>query len=419
MWLDSETVIVVIGIVSSVVGILWFLWYTWEKLFPIRRLRWKIAERSADRITRDMARDGFSPTLIIGIGRGGAVMGALISGALGHRPLLVLDRKYVWIEGRRYEDMLIRVNIPFHLLERVLLVAGEAHSGNTMKRYHEIVKGMGAVLIRRATLYYEEDGCTEGVEYTGLKSSKKKVLMPWMYTPSYIREDRSESQARESRLVDYPSPIARSEGGTKVFLVRHGESVDNASGDRFSGVRNSELTKKGFDQAMATGRMLQPEKIDRVYTSSMNRTVSTARAIQSLTQGALVIESRLREVDYGDWEGLTRQDVNQRFSEDYSNWKKDPMKYWPTTGENPEDALKRALTFLSDLESTVVAENLRAVVVVTHKSIIRMLLCHLHGYPLSQLREIQVSPGSISEITLERSGNIQIRCENEVGHLSE
>ena len=110
-------IIDLIGLVLSIVGGLSSVWYIYEKLVPIRRLSWRSAQKAALKITSEMVRDGFLPTLIVGIGRGGAIMGAMISGCLGHRPLVVIDRKYVWVEGRRNDDLLLRLQFPPELLE--------------------------------------------------------------------------------------------------------------------------------------------------------------------------------------------------------------------------------------------------------------------------------------------------------------
>ena len=192
--MSSSIYLEIIGLVLGIIGAISALWYFWDKLFPIRRLSWKFAEKTSKKIAEEMTADNFSPTLIVGIGRGGAVMGALISGVLGHRPLVVIDRKYMWKEGDRVDDMIFPINIPQNLLERVLLVSGEVHSGNTMKIYHKHFKELGAKLIRRATLYYEK-GATVKVEYKGLESTKKDILMPWMFTKQYIRADKSPPRA--------------------------------------------------------------------------------------------------------------------------------------------------------------------------------------------------------------------------------
>lgn len=145
-------------------------------------------------IVDKMTGDDFSPTLIVGIGRGGSIMGAMISGALGHRPLIVVDRKYEWKEGRRIDDMVQRLPINYGL-ERVLLVAGEVHTGNTMRLYYDYFKGLGAKEIRRATLYYEK-GSTEPVEYKSLVSTHTMLRMPWMFTKRYRRDSIGEQEAK-------------------------------------------------------------------------------------------------------------------------------------------------------------------------------------------------------------------------------
>lgn len=192
-----DVVTLILGTISAIVGIISAVWYFWEKLFPMRKIGWSFAEKTAKKIGQEMTADDFSPTLIVGIGRGGAVMGALISGALGHRPLVVIDRKYMWIEGDRIEDMIFPMSIPQDFLERVLLVSGEVHSGNTMKVYYQYFQKLGARSIRKATLYYEK-GATVGVEYKGLESAKKNIMMPWM-SKQYIRADRAPPRTASSR----------------------------------------------------------------------------------------------------------------------------------------------------------------------------------------------------------------------------
>jgi hypoxanthine phosphoribosyltransferase len=120
-------------------------------------------------------------------------MGALISGCLGHRSLVVIDRKYIWREGDRFDDMIFPVNIPQDFLERVLIVSGGVHSGNTMKFYYDHFRKLGAKYIRRATLYYEK-GAIIKVEYKGLESIRKNILMPWIFTKQYIRADRGPTR---------------------------------------------------------------------------------------------------------------------------------------------------------------------------------------------------------------------------------
>jgi probable phosphoglycerate mutase len=179
-----------IGVALGVIGAISTVWYFWEKIYPVRKLSWRAAEKAAEEMANQMVANNFSPTLIVGIGRGGAIMGALISGCLGHRSLLVIDRKYKWTEGGRKEDILFPIEIPERFLAAVLLVSGEVHSGNTMKFYIDYFGQIGAQAIRTATFYYEK-GATISVDFKGLESEKKKIKMPWMFSDNYIRADRS------------------------------------------------------------------------------------------------------------------------------------------------------------------------------------------------------------------------------------
>jgi len=179
----------IIGLILGLIGAISAALYLWDRFFPIRRLSWKFAERAADKIKEQMTADAFSPTLIIGVGRGGAVMGALISACLGYRPLIVIDRKYIWKNRDRCDDILFRMDIPRIYLEGVLIVSGEVHTGNTMRIYSEYLIKLGAKSIRKATLYYEK-GATIGVDYTGHEGTRKNLVMPWMISKQYVRADR-------------------------------------------------------------------------------------------------------------------------------------------------------------------------------------------------------------------------------------
>ncbi|MCK4447632.1 MAG: hypothetical protein KAW56_11205 [Candidatus Marinimicrobia bacterium] len=185
----------IIGIILGSIGAISSAWFILDKLVKRKNLTWRFAQKAVLKIADRMTYDNFSPTLLVGIGRGGAIMGAMISGALGHRPLIVIDRKYEWRNGRRMDDMIHRLRIDFSP-EKVLLVAGEVHTGNTMRLYYDYLKSMCVKEIRRATLYYE-NGSIEPVEYKGIISSNKKLRLPWMFTKKYRREDRREEEFRE------------------------------------------------------------------------------------------------------------------------------------------------------------------------------------------------------------------------------
>jgi probable phosphoglycerate mutase len=340
-----------LGLIGAVASV-WFVW-VWERVTAGRRLTWRFTEKVVARIAGAMAADGFLPTLIVGIGRGGAVMGALISGALGHRPFVVIDRKYTWQEGRRRDDILLKVSFPQALLDSVLLVAGEVHSGNTMRLYFDYFQDLGAQKIARASLLVQK-GATEPVEYIG-KVSKRDLRLPWMFSREYRRDSLSEEEARALEALSGSRDGMYGQVRRVCFLVRHGESTDNAAGDRFSGVSNAGLTDRGLRQAKATGVNLQGQGIDRIYSSPMRRALSTARDIQARAGGVLLTDERLREMDYGEWEGVTRRDVHNRWRSEYLAWRRDPVEHAPPSSLD-NGSITRLLV-QNDGTAAIVSEN--------------------------------------------------------------
>lgn len=178
----------------SLIGTIASIWFLVDRINRLKRLSWKSAEKSAIHIASSLGSDDFIPSLIVGIGRGGAVFGALISGCIGHKPLLVIDRKYAWVDGRRFDDLVLKLSLPKELLSKVLLVGGEVHTGNTMKLYYDYFIQIGANEVRRGT-FLLQDGCIEKIEYWGIKS-KLDRRMPWMFSKQYRRESRSVEEAR-------------------------------------------------------------------------------------------------------------------------------------------------------------------------------------------------------------------------------
>jgi probable phosphoglycerate mutase len=197
---QMSVVVDVVSLVFAAVGAVASVWFVCDKLCPVRKLSWRHAEKAAQMLAEMLGVDGYSPTVIVGIGRGGAIFGAMVSGCLGHRPLLVIDRKYTWVDGRRMDGMVLRLRLPPELVQRVLLVAGEAHTGNTMRLYYDHFQKIGAGEVRRAALFYQT-GCTEPIEYIGFAGAKD-LRMPWMFTKRYARESRAKEEARGLSTIE-------------------------------------------------------------------------------------------------------------------------------------------------------------------------------------------------------------------------
>lgn len=144
----------------------------------IQSFSWHEIQSAVDKIVKEMREDNFFPTLIFGLGRGGAVLGGLIAGKLGNCPLIVLNLEYKWKNGSRSEQLSEYVSINANL-NSVLLITGEVRSGNSMRFCLEYLRKLGATNIKKATYYFLKSS-TEYVDYIGVKSTNMNVRLPWM-----------------------------------------------------------------------------------------------------------------------------------------------------------------------------------------------------------------------------------------------
>lgn len=97
-------------------------------------------------------------------------------------------------------------------------------------------------------------------------------------------------------------------GRTRFVLVRHGQTDANAGGI-FQGQADVPLNRVGRAQAAAVAAQLAPLRPDRVVTSDLSRASETADAIARACGRTALLDRRLREIDVGSWQGLTREQV--------------------------------------------------------------------------------------------------------------
>ena len=123
-----------------------------------------VVRKSVKNIVNQIDQDQFVPTIIIGIGRGGGIFGSFISYDLYHTPLVVVDRDYDWRTGKRNDNILFDFEIPAYLIDKVLLVAGEAHTGGTIELFQNYLISLGAGEIKTC-VFYKQSVCTINIDY--------------------------------------------------------------------------------------------------------------------------------------------------------------------------------------------------------------------------------------------------------------
>ncbi len=106
---------------------------------------------------------------------------------------------------------------------------------------------------------------------------------------------------------------------TQFLLVRHGETDWNRD-RRFQGHADPPLNETGREQARTLAAELAREQLDAVYTSDLARANETAEIIARRLSVPIVVDAELREIDVGEWQGLTWPEIEERFPDGVRNW---------------------------------------------------------------------------------------------------
>ena len=233
-----------------------------------------------------------------------------------------------------------------------------------------------------------------------------------------------------------------------LLLTRHGQA---AAGDvMLGGQLDLELTAEGRKEAEALARRLSGVRVDRIVSSPMLRALETAQTIA--TGRPVEVDERLRELDYGRWEGLTYAEIDARDRELRARWEHDPAETHSPGGENGNDVAARALNFLVDLiateeaasngtalhgegrhspdpggsravvsEEQAEAEGERRVLVVAHGTYNRILMCVALGLPVRDYRRRFLQDRvNLTVLRYERGDppdGAQLVLANDVAHL--
>ena len=198
------------------------------------------------------------------------------------------------------------------------------------------------------------------------------------------------------------------------YFLRHGETDWNAVG-RFCGRTGVPLSDAGRRQAQLLARRLQLMPVEALYSSPLVRALETARLVGQATGREPVPDSRLVELSYGAWEGRTREECRSDFPAIYRAWEADPASVAPPEGESGEQVIKRVIPFLVEMTRKHAQGN---VVVVCHRTVCRLLACHIMGVPLAQYRQRIPMENAALNIFEAREEKWHLVTLNDTSHLA-
>lgn len=201
----------------------------------------------------------------------------------------------------------------------------------------------------------------------------------------------------------------------KLFLIRHGETDGNVA-LRYYGHTDIVLNERGRDQARGLAIRLRQKPLDRIYSSDLARAYETARII-ARGHGLDVHLSRgLREINLGDWEGLTFEEIKARDEELVRQWMVEFETFGMPSGESVPEFKARVER---EIDHIIAGNPKSNVCVVTHGGVTRMVICYLLGWDLGSFWYLRQDTGCLNIIdfgskkpSLVLLNSKQVRCSS-------
>jgi len=195
----------------------------------------------------------------------------------------------------------------------------------------------------------------------------------------------------------------------ELWLIRHGETAFNAEG-RWQGQSDTPLNAVGERQAAALAPRLRDIDFDAVHSSDLSRALRTAQL--ALPKHQPLADPRLRELNFGRWEGLVWHQIPEHERADLDSWRSDPAGFTPPEGERFTDMLARVAAWRADLPPQ------GRLAVVAHGGTLRALFFSLLGMPNHETRwGMTLDNCSISRVQLSTRATT-ILSLNDTWHLT-
>ena len=167
---------------------------------------------------------------------------------------------------------------------------------------------------------------------------------------------------------------------TIFWLVRHGQTDWNLEG-RYQGQADTPLNTTGIEEAERAARQLENRPFQEVYTSDLQRAKLTAETIARARNVPVHIDSRLREISLGEWEGQIFNLIQERYPHEVEDRKQNPLTFRAPGGESVEDIwvrVKQAVKEIADKNPG------KEVVLVSHGLVLAALLAYAREHDISQ-----------------------------------
>ncbi|TZE80810.1 histidine phosphatase family protein [Calorimonas adulescens] len=198
----------------------------------------------------------------------------------------------------------------------------------------------------------------------------------------------------------------------KLLIVRHGATEWNKN-SRIQGCLDIPLSKEGIVQAQLTANRLINFTVNYIFASDLMRARSTAKIISDTLKIPFVTDKRLREMHFGEWQGLSLEQIDNLYHEKLLLWQDKPAEVSFNGGENLYDVKRRALEFIQEIYLKNKDDN---IIIVTHGTFIKVLILSLLNIDLNVYKNLKQDNGALNIIDI-NDGKATLLLYNDTCYL--
>lgn len=196
------------------------------------------------------------------------------------------------------------------------------------------------------------------------------------------------------------------------YIVRHGQTNWNILG-KTQGHGNSDLTKKGEEQALELSEAIKKYPIDYIYTSDLGRAVQTAEIVGNSIGLSVNKTEALREMGFGVWEGLLIDEIKKDHADTYSTWRNQPHLVNIPNGETLHIIKDRVDKFISEINKQY--DN-KHILLVSHSVTVRVMLLSFLNSGMENIYRIKQDNTALNVVEFRDYGPVIVKM-NDTSHI--
>ena len=200
----------------------------------------------------------------------------------------------------------------------------------------------------------------------------------------------------------------------ELILVRHGETLYNKE-NIFRGSAEVPLNERGLLQAKLLAQALAREKLSAIYSSPQFRAKVTAQEIARKQNLPVIEDARLADLNFGDWQGKTLEQVKSQYSLLYQQWLENPSQVEIPGGENLKIVENNIIDLLAELEKNYPTGK---IALITHRLVVKVILVFILGMGEKGFWKLKPEVASISRIEKKADWYV-LTSFNQTCHLKE